>query len=79
MKKILLIFTLLITLSGCMKEVTVKATIISHTILTDNYGSANYITVVNTEDGYTEELRGLKYYGLPIGKTFYIKVHRPEK
>lgn len=79
MKKNILILSLLIMLSGCMKEVTVKATVISHAIISDKHGFAKYITIVNTDDGYTEELRGLKYYGIPIGKTLYIKVYRPEK
>jgi hypothetical protein len=79
MKKNILILALLIILSGCGKKVTVKATVISHAILSNKNGNATYITIVNTDDGYIEELRGLNYYVVPVGKTLYVERYRPEK
>ena len=79
MKKILLIFTLLTVLSGCMKEVKINATVIDHLVTSDKVGTPTYITIVKTDDGYIQELTGLKYYGIPVGKTFSVKVFRPKK
>ena len=62
-----------------MKEVTVRATVLEHVITSNRRGDRTFTTVIKTSDGYVQELRGLEYYGIPVGKTFTIKVFRPEK
>lgn len=79
MKKIILMFTLLFVLSGCMEEVNVNATVVAHAITSDKMGDRTYITVIKTDDKYVQELTGIKYYDIPVGKTFSVKVFRPKK
>lgn len=79
MKKILLIFTLLTVLSGCMKGIKVRATVLEHAITADKYGNRTFTTVVKTSDGYIQELTGIECYGIPVGKTFTIEVFSPKK
>lgn len=75
MKKILLVIITLFCL-GCMEEVVVKATVLDHAVTSDKFGDRTYITIVRTEDGYIQELIGLKYYTIPEGDKINIKVYR---
>lgn len=75
MKKILLVIITLFCL-GCMEEVVVKATVLDHVVTSDRLGDRTYITIVRTEDGYIQELIGLKYYTIPEGDKINIKVYR---
>jgi hypothetical protein len=76
MKKILLLIIISLFSIGCRKEVEVKATVVSHVVTSDRAGSATYRTIVKTDDGYAEQLIGLKYYVIPEGKRVTIKVYR---
>jgi len=77
MRKIILLFTLVLIISGCMKGTKVKATVLEHAITSDRYGDRTFTTVVKTSDGYIQELTEIEYYGIPVGKTFTIEVFRP--
>ena len=59
-----------------MEEVVVKATVLDHVVTSDKFGDRTYITIVRTEDGYIQELIGLKYYTIPEGDKINIKVYR---
>ena len=75
MKKILLLIIFLFSI-GCKEKVEVKATVISHVVTSNREGSATYRTIVKTDDGYVEQVIGLKYYIIPEGKRVTIKVYR---
>jgi len=76
MKKILLLLFISLFNLGCMKEIKVKATVLSHVVTSDRAGTATYRTIVKTNDGYIQELQGLKYYSIPEGETITVKVYR---
>lgn len=77
--KIIVLSILTMLICGCMKEVKVRATILEHTITADRYGERTYVTVVKTDDGYVQELTGMSFYGIPVGKTITITVNRSEE
>jgi len=79
MKKIIFLITLVLILSGCMKGIKVRATVLEHVITSNRMGDRTFTTIIKTSDGYVQELTGLQYYGIPVGKTFTIEVFRPEK
>lgn len=57
--------------------IKVKATVLSHpNITSDKYGDVDYRTLVRTEDGYVEEIKGVSYYVLPINTVITISVFR---
>jgi hypothetical protein len=56
----------------------VNVTVVSHpNIVMDRDYHIKYITLVKTDDGYTEEIKGISYYALPIGSRISIKLYRP--
>ena len=59
-----------------MKEVEVKATVVSHVVTSSRNGSATYRTIVKTDDGYVQEMLGLSYYTIPVGTKVKLKVWR---
>ena len=77
MRKTILLITLVLILSGCMKGKNVRATVLEHAITADRYGNRTFTTVIKTSDGYVQELTGIECYGIPVGKTFTIEVFRP--
>ena len=76
MKNIILLLIISLFSLGCVKEKEVKATVLSHVVTSDRAGSATYRTIIKTDDGYIQELIGLKYYSIPEGKTINVKVYR---
>ncbi len=76
MKKILLLIIISLFSLGCMKEIKVKATVLSHVVTSNKMGDATYRTIVRTDDGYIKELTGLYYYSIPEGETITVKVYR---
>ena len=76
MKKILLLLIISLFSIGCKEKVEVKATVISHVVTSNSGGAATYRTIVKTDDGYIQELTGLKYYTIPEGDKINIKVYR---
>jgi len=56
----------------------VSATIVSHpNLVMDRYHDIEYRTLIETDDGYIQEIKGISYYTLPIGSRISISVHRP--
>ena len=56
----------------------VSATVVSHpNIVMDRYHHIEYRTLIKTDDGYIEEVKGMSYYTLPIGSRISIKRYRP--
>lgn len=55
-------------------HIPVNCTVVGHGSGGDRYGDIHYGTVLKCEDGYTREVTGLHYYGLPTGaSTVYDK------
>ena len=55
----------------------VGATVVSHpNIVMDRGHRIRYITLIKTDDGYIEEIKGIGYYSLPIGSRISISLYR---
>lgn len=75
-KRILIPIIVIFAFSACKKRIQVNAVVVEHNVTADKIGDRTYSTVVKTEDGYVEELVGLKYYTVPVGKKITITVWR---
>ena len=76
LKIIMLLLSICLLSMGCPEKSKVRAIVLSHVVTSDKTGTATYRTIVKTEDGYIQELRGLKFYIIPEGKTITIEVYR---
>ena len=55
----------------------INAIIVSHpNLVMDRYHKIEYITLIKTDDGYIEEIKGIGYYSLPIGSRISISLYR---
>lgn len=63
-----LIFIIIIGLGIATTEtVTVTGTVLEHNVTADKSGSRTYSTIVRSDDGFIEEVVGLKTYIVPVG------------
>lgn len=76
MKIIMLLLSICLLSMGCPKKSKLKATVLSHVVTSDRTGTATYRTIVKTDDGYLQELHGLKFYIIPEGKIITVEVYR---
>lgn len=74
MKKLILATLLIGMMVGCMEEVSVKGTIMSHDLVADKRGNRTYCTLIKTDDGWVRESNMMHDYILPIGTRVTIKV-----
>jgi len=79
MKKLLLGALLLLSMTSCLQEVQMKATIIDHVVTADRAGDRTYSTIIKTEDGMVEEKIGLGFYVIPKGTKIVTTVYRVDK
>jgi hypothetical protein len=75
-----LIFIIFIGLAIATTEtVTVRGTVLEHNVTADKSGSRTYSTIVRSDDGFIEEVVGLKTYIVPVGGrvTYEKQRHKP--
>lgn len=56
------------------ENVTVGGTVLEHNVTADRHGERTYSTIVRSDDGFIEEVTGLKAYIVPVGdRVMYTK------
>lgn len=56
------------------ENVTVRGTVLEHNVTADRHGERTYSTIVRSDDGFIEEVTGLKTYIVPVGgRVTYTK------
>ena len=54
----------------------VNGVIINHLVTSDRGGNAYYYSIVKSEDGYIDEVEGLRVYSMPVGTSINYRVER---
>ena len=73
---IITVLSVLLFTASCTPVKTIQATVLSHAVVSDKWGSRKYITILRTDDGYIEEEKGLSFYVVPIGSKVKYEVWR---
>ena len=73
------IITLFIGVFYLRETKIIGGVVLEHGIVSNRNGDRDYITIIKTGDGYTEEKEGLDLYVVPINQQVSIKVHRWKK
>ena len=72
---LLVVFVITANIYGLLTTelVDVNGIVHSHHVSTNRDRKRLYMTIIQTEDGWIEEVEGLSYYALPVGSSVTVQ------